>query len=197
MQILINDKKNYFSVIFLSLIIIISIFLFKKYFSSNENYTEQNNIEKISKNIIEDIKYQSSDNNGNSYIITAKNGINLLDQKNKIRLEDVKAKLIFDNQKEITVISNFAIYNQDNYDTEFQESVKIDYETQKIKCENLKVKFSENIAILKKNLVFENLNMKMLADQMEVDLLSRTSKIYMLNDSDKIEVTYFQKNGTN
>ena len=37
----------------------------------------------------------------------------------------------------------------------------------------------------------------MLADQMEVDLLSRTSKIYMLNDSDKIEVTYFQKNGTN
>ena len=172
-------------------------FFFKKYFSSNENYTEQNTIEKISKNIIEDIKYQSSDNNGNSYIITAKNGINLLDQKNKIRLEDVKAKLIFDNQKEITVISNFAIYNQDNYDTEFQESVKIDYETQKIKCENLKVKFSENIAILKKNLVFENLNMKMLADQMEVDLLSRTSKIYMLNDSDKIEVTYFQKNGTN
>ena len=190
-------KKLLFQLFFLSLIIIISIFLFKKYFSSNENYTEQNNIEKISKNIIEDIKYQSSDNNGNSYIITAKNGINLLDQKNKIRLEDVKAKLIFDNQKEITVISNFAIYNQDNYDTEFQESVKIDYETQKIKCENLKVKFSENIAILKKNLVFENLNMKMLADQMEVDLLSRTSKIYMLNDSDKIEVTYFQKNGTN
>ena len=190
-------KKLFFQLFFLSLIIIISIFLFKKYFSSNENYTEQNNIEKISKNIIEDIKYQSSDNNGNSYIITAKNGINLLDQKNKIRLEDVKAKLIFDNQKEITVISNFAIYNQDNYDTEFQESVKIDYETQKIKCDNLKVKFSENIAILKKNLVFENLNMKMLADQMEVDLLSRTSKIYMLNDSDKIEVPYFQKNGTN
>ena len=34
--------------------------------------------------------------------------------------------------KEITVISNFAIYNQDNYDTEFQEGVKIDYETQKL-----------------------------------------------------------------
>ena len=48
----------------------------------------------------------------------------------------------------------------------------------------MKVLFTENKAILKNNLIYENLNTKMFADQMDIDLISRTSKIFML-DNDK------------
>ena len=190
-------KKLFFQFFFLLLISFLSIFFFKKYFPSVNISKNQKSEEKINSNIINDIKYQASDNNGNSYIITAKSGIAIPNEVNKIKLKDVKAKLIFDNQKEIVVNSKFAIYDQDIYDTEFIDNVKINYDLHSISCNSLIVRFSENIAILKDNLIFKNLNTIMVADQMNINLLTRTSKIFMLNDKDKVEVTYIIENGIN
>lgn len=190
-------KKIFFQLFFLLLISLLSIFFFKKYFLSVKVSDITKKEEKINTNLINDIKYQASDKDGNSYIITAKSGTAIPDEVNKIKLKDVKAKLIFDNQKEIVVNSKFAIYDQDIYDTEFIDNVKINYELQNVTCNNLIVRFSENIAILKNNLIFKNSNTKMFADQMNINLLTRTSKIFMLNDKDKIKVIYITENGTN
>lgn len=191
-------KKIFFQLFFLLLISFLSIFFFKKYFLPIKfSDIPKKKEDKINTNVINDIKYQAYDNDGNSYIITAKSGIAIPNEVNKIKLKDVKAKLIFDNQKEIIVNSKFAIYDQDIYDTEFIDNVKINYEFQNVTCNNLIVRFSENIAILKDNLILKNLNTKMVADQMNINLLTRTSKIFMLNDKDKIEVTYITENGIN
>ena len=61
----------------------------------------------------------------------------------------------------------------------------------------MKVLFTENKAILKNNLIYENLNTKMFADQMDIDLISRTSKIFMLDNDKKVKVTYSTNNGIN
>ena len=147
--------------------------------------------------MISDIKYESSDNEGNRYLIKAKSGTSLPGEDNKIKLKNVEAKLTFDNNEEIVVNSDFAIYDQNNFNTEFFENVKAEYKFQKIKCDNLNVLFTENKAILKNNLIYENLNTKMFADQMDIDLISRTSKIFMLDNDKKVKVTYSTNNGIN
>ena len=95
---------------------------FKKDFEivENKKISETNE-----KNLIEGIQYFSKDIKGNTYLIEAENGI--MDQNNQdiIYLKDVKAKINFDEKKIITINSKRAIYNINNFDTEFLDNVKL------------------------------------------------------------------------
>ena len=75
-------------------------------------------------------------------------------------------------------------------------NVKLDYKDNKIYCKNIIVKFSENYAILSGNLVYNNLLTSLFADQMKVDLVSRTTKTSMANSQDKVKIVY-KDNGAN
>ena len=147
-------------------------------------------------NLIEGIQYFSKDIKGNTYIIESKNGT--LDSTNPdiIYLVDVKAKISFDQNEEIEVTSEKAIYNVNNYDTEFINNVKLLYENSELNCKNILVKFSKNYAILSGDLVYNNLLTKLIADRMEVDLLSRITKTSMINENDKIKIIH-KNNGIN
>ena len=113
-----------------------------------------------------------------------------------IYLVDVKAKISFDENEEIEVTSEKAIYNVSNYNTEFIDNVKLTYDNNKLSCKNIMVKFSENYAMLSGNLVYSNLLTKLYADQMEVDLISRKTKTTMTNYKDKVTIIY-KDYGTN
>ena len=191
------QKKIFFQLFFFFITLVISIFIYKKYLTSEKIVENKKTIEVVTKDFIKDIKYKSSDLNGNTYLITAKTGTSIPGKPNKIKLENVIAKLTFDDNEEINVNAKFAVYDQNNYDTEFIESIVVTYGFQKINCENLNVLFSKNIAILKNNLIYENLTTRLLADQMEIDMLSRTSKIFMLDNNKKVKIIYSPKNGTN
>ena len=121
-----------------------------------------------------------------------------MDQENQdiIYLKDVKAKINFDNDKIISIFSKNAIYNINNFDTEFLDNVKLTYDENKLTCDKILAKFSENYAILSGNLTFRNLVTKLYADQMEVDLIARTTKTSMFNKNDKIKINHLA-NGTN
>ena len=54
----------------------------------------------------------------------------------------------------------------------------------------------ENYAILAGDLVYNNLLNKLIADRMEIDLLSRITKTSMINENDKIKIIY-KNNGIN
>lgn len=142
------------------------------------------------------LEYLSKDINGNIYNIRAESGI--IDEQNPdiINLTNVKAELKFDKDKVVKVSSNRAIYNNYNYDTIFIDNVILDYEVHKIYCKKMVAKFSENIAVLSENLIYENLSTKLFADQMEVDLLLRNTEISMFNKKKKIKIIY-KDNGTN
>ena len=153
-------------------------------------------------NIIEGIQYFSKDINGNEYVINAANGVMISEEifnkpnQNMIHLYDVSATISFDKKEKIFIYSDEAIYNSDNYDTEFIKNVKVDYKNHKLTCKNLLAKFSENYAVLSGDLIYSDLLTKLYADQMEIDLISRSSKTSMYNKDKKVKITHIS-NGTN
>ena len=193
------NKKTLIQLSLLSIVLIIVITIFFKYFYKNNEKevvkTEISN-EKIvdapekSGNIIKDIEYLSKDSTGNEYLINAKIGEINSKNSNIILLKNVKAKISVINSEDIYITSNFANYNSKNYDTNFYENIKIKYSNHKIDCEYLDLLFNKNIAILYKNIVYKSLETNLLADRMEIDLITKNSKISMKNKKDKIEIVY-------
>lgn len=190
--------KLFYQFILICIILIFSTIFFKKYFTSEQKVENLEIIEnKLDLNVIKDIKYFSKDTEGNTYEIVADSGVTDIENPYLIELKNVKAKIIFDKKKEVLISSNYAIYNQDNYDTEFNEDVKINYTEHKISCNKLNAIFSKNIAILEGDLIYNNLNTELFADVMEIDLISKSTKTFMINNNERVKVNYITDNGNN
>ena len=192
------SRKLLAQIFLISLALILSAFIFNKIIKKEKNTSleaEVNN-QNSSTNLIEGIQYFSKDVNGNTYLIESKTGV--LDEENSdiIYLVNVKAKINFDENNEIKVTSDKAVYNINNFDTEFIDNVKLLYDDNRLTCKNIIVKFSKNYAILSGDLVYNSLLTKLIADRMEVDLLSRITKTSMMNENDKIKIIH-KNNGIN
>ena len=115
----------------ISIFFIISLFLFFKYFkkSSLESNLKANNTQSINsgESLIEDLKYLSTDKDGNEYKIEAKKGNIDKDNPDIIYLENVSAIISLKESDFISIKSKFAKYNTRNYDTLFNDTVSIDY----------------------------------------------------------------------
>ena len=192
------SRKLLVQILLISLTLILSVVFFNEIFKKEKKISSnpEATIKKDQSNLIEGIQYFSKDVNGNTYLIESKSGT--LDKENPdiIYLVDVEAKINFDKNDEIKVTSNKAIYNVNNFDTEFIDNVKLSYEENKLSCKNILVKFSKNYAILSGNLVYNNMLTELYADRMEVDLISRITKTSMLNQKDKIKIIH-KNNGIN
>tara|TARA_B100002051_G_C16586288_1_gene560347 strand:+ start:64 stop:645 length:582 start_codon:yes stop_codon:yes gene_type:complete len=191
-------KKIFLQVFLVFLTIVFSLILLNQTLEKENKIVSKEEIQKkeTENNLIEGIRYFSKDMKGNTYLIESKNGTINKENPDIIYLIDVEAKINFDKDQLIKVKSNKAVYNINNYDTEFTENVKLSYEDNKISCKNIVIKFSENYAILSGNLVYNNLLTSLFADQMRVDLTTRTTKTSMTNNQDKVKIVY-KNNGPN
>ncbi len=183
-------KRLFIQISFIFFTLLFSIFFFNLIFKNKDIVNNETDIiiKPDEKNLIEGIQYFSKDFKGNTYLIEAASGIMDKENQDIINLENVKAKINFDENNVIEIFSNKAIYNINNYDTEFSDNVNLNYKDNKLTCEKILAKFSENYAILKGNLIFKNFETQLYADQMEVDLISRTTKTSMFNDENKIKI---------
>ena len=179
-------------IIFSSIIIIITLIVFKFYKKEEVKLIE--NIEPIEEsfsnsNIIKDIKYTSRDLKGNEYTILAEEGEIDLNDSDVIFLKNVTAyiKLIKNNEL-ITIISNFGKYNTVNYDTIFSKDVKINYLDNRITGNYLDFSMMKNLLIISKNVVYTNPENILKADVMELDTITKDTKIFMHNYKEKIVV---------
>ena len=179
-------------IIFSSVIIIITLIVFKFYKKEEVKLIE--NIEPIEEsfnnsNIIKDIKYTSRDLKGNEYTILAEEGEIDLNDSDVIFLKNVTAyiKLIKNNEL-ITIISNFGKYNTVNYDTIFSKDVKINYLDNRITGNYLDFSMMKNLLIISKNVVYTNPENILKADVMELDTITKDTKIFMHNYKEKIVV---------
>ena len=192
------SKKLLIQIFLIFLTLTLSTIFFYEIFKKEKNISSTQKIitKDTETNLIEGIQYFSKDVNGNTYLIESKTGS--IDKENPdiIYLVDVEAKINFDQNDEIKVTSDEAIYNINNFDTEFIDNVKLFYEDNKLTCKNILVKFSKNYAILSGDLVYNNLLTKLFADRMEVDLSSRITKTSMTNENDKIKIIH-KNNGIN
>ena len=191
-------KKVFLQVFLIFLIFAFSIILFNQTINKEKKIVSKEEVKKkeVENNLIEGIQYFSRDVRGNTYLIESKSGTINEENPDIIYLIDVEAEINFDKDQLIKVTSEKAIYNINNYDTEFLNNVKLDYKDNKISCKNIIVKFSENYAILSGNLVYNNLLTSLFADQMKVDLVSRTTKTSIANSQDKVKIVY-KDNGAN
>ena len=192
------NKKFLLQICIIFVTVILSTFFFNNIFLKKDVMTVENKevLESSEKNLIEGIQYFSKDLKGNTYLIEAKNGIMDQNNENIIYLNNVKAKINFDEKKIVTISSERAIYNIDNFDTEFLDNVNLRYDKNKLSCDKILAKFSQNYAILTGNLIFKNLVTKLYADQMEVDFITRTTKTSMFDKNNKIKIKYLT-NGFN
>ena len=190
------NKKLLTEIALISLILIIILsFTFKYFQKKNEKMIINQKSTDIIKEKIENknnqkgaisgIKYVSTDLNGNIYDIRAKTG--QIDQENPdiINLFNVEAILIFDDNNNVVVKSDEAIYNNSNFDTVFIDNVNLEYQDHNIKCEKIVAQFSKNIAILSKNLIYDNFQTKLYADEMKVDLITKNTQIAMFDKEKK------------
>ena len=136
--------------------------------------------------IIKNIKYTSTDNKGNKYEIESSIGKIDLDNSDIIYMTDVKALISFKDSGAIEIISNFAKYNSKSYDTNFSENVLVTFEDNKIMSDNLDLFFEKHLAQIMNNLIYENNTTRLIADKIEIDLITKNSKIFMYNDQEKI-----------
>jgi len=124
-------------------------------------------------------------------LINAKEGT-LNDKDNKlIKMKTVSAEVTFVNNSEtIKIFSDSAIYNTVNFDTQFSQNIKVIYGQHKIDCEFADLIFSNNLAIFYDNVVYQNIDTKLYADKMEIDLITKDSKVYMNDINAKVKIIH-------
>jgi len=184
---------NYRVFIFIIILAVSFFFIYSNYFQKEKNNQNINleAEEEISKNsnIIKDIKYSSKDLKGNEYIILADEGEIDLDNSDIIFLKNVKALInLIEKNETITVVSDFGKYNTINYDTIFSQNVKIQYQDNTITGDYLDFSMKKNLLIISKNVVYTNPTNILKADVVELDTITKKTKIFMHNSKDKVNI---------
>ena len=188
------NKKKILKISFIISIIIFSILVtYFKYLKKNEIVTNKNLeiSEKnfVNSNIIKDIKYSSTDLQGNEYIILAEEGEIDLNNSDIIFLKNVNAFIkLFKNKETITISSNYGKYNTASYDTIFSKNVKIDYIKNKITSNYLDFSMANNLLIISKNVVYTNQENILKADVIKLNIITKDTKIFMHNSKDQVSV---------
>ena len=134
------------------------------------------------------IKYVSSDSEGNNYVITSKYGEFKEDEPGVIFMKNVVATINSNSLNPIIISSDNAVYNSVNYHTNFYNNVLMRYEEHNITSNNLDLLFEKNLVTITNDVVYNNLNTKLIADKIEIDLITKNSKIFMNKSSDKVKV---------
>ena len=186
-------KTGYKKFIISILILIVFFLLYTKYFKKEEIVKPvTSNIEEedfTNSNQIKDIKYSSKDLKGNEYILLSKEGEIDLNNNDIIFLKDVTAYIkMIKNNETITIISNFGKYNTVSYDTIFSDNVKIKYLNNQIIGDYLDFSMMKNMLIISKNVVYTNLENILKADVIELNTITKDTKIFMYNSNEKVNI---------
>ena len=153
-------------------------------------------------NLIKDIEYNSTSNNGDTFAIKADFGEVSKENSNKIFMTNVKGIV---NKAEpnnlILVFSDFAKFDNQTFETNFIDNVKIFTKNELIKGDNLYLVFDHknqknienlsnerNLIRLKGNIQLNKLNYNLKADVVEINLDTNDTKIFMYDSDKKVKI---------
>ncbi len=194
-------KKTYIQLSLIILLFAISFFLFFKYFKKtslkSDLVLKTQQIINANESLIEDLKYLSTDKEGNEYMIEAKRGN--IDKSNPdiIYLENVNAIISMKNSDYISIKSRFAKYNTKNYDTLFNDSVSVDYGEHVLSSEFLDLSFENSLVSIYDDVRYISGISSLIADKAEIDILNKRTKIFMKNPNKKVQINKITANGNN
>jgi len=187
--------KKIIQLVLLSFLIFIAVIFYKVYLSSPEQIelsiiknqdqlTTQNE-----NNLIKNLRYDVKFDDNNQYIITA--DLSEIGYRNDIeivKMQKVIAIFVDETNVPLTITSNKAIYNNNNYNTNFTDNVRIDYENNVILSDNMDIDFNENIITIYENVNYEGLQGIINADHVKIDLITKKIQIYMNSKEKKVKV---------
>ena len=188
------NKKILVQFFLFSLFIFLSVFFYYEYFKKDSQTLKINKkaaqtLEQPNEsNLIRGLRYFSVDDNGNKYEIRSEYGEMGLDNPNVILMTNVVAKIDIYNSDPIIITSTFAKYNVKNYDTNFEKNVFVKHVDNKLNGENLDLSFQNNLLLMYNDIIYQNSDTKLLADKLEIDLITKDSKIIMNDKKSKIKI---------
>ncbi len=201
-------KKTLAQVILLLFLVIITYLVFKNYYTKNntssyftkdEKKKSKNNIEKIDKNIIKDISYTANNSKGDTYLLLADYGEIYLDKQDLMLLTKVNGRVILNDGVNITISSDFTNFNNKTFETTFINNVIVKRGLEKIVGDELYLvleqeekttqnteKKDENVIRISRNVFYERPGYNLSADIVEIDLITKNIKIYMIDKYKKV-----------
>ena len=181
-------------ILFLFLLIIFIIF-YKIYFTENKeikvNSLEQKDqlLIKKNNNQIKNLRYDVNFDENKQYIITAElSEIAYENEVEIVKMKKVVAIFVDETNIPLTITADQAIYNDNNYNTNFSENVKITYINNIILSDKMDLNFNTNIISIYENVEYEGLQGTIKADNVKVDLVTKKIRIYMDDKKKKVKV---------
>ena len=185
-------KKIYIQILLFLIIVVGLIWFYNEYFNKKQravkkiDITQEKNINTKS-NLIYNLNYKSRDLDNNTYMIKADTG-EISQNGTDFLMNNVYAKITLNDQTEIIITSNNAIYNNDNYNTEFFGNVISKYGEHSIYSEKMDLNFDLNKIKISGKVLFENLNSRIKTDNIEFDLITKNVLISMNNKTEKVSL---------
>ena len=197
------NNKTIFQVFLILFVLFLSIFFYINYFYKKDTELVSNQDEIRSTNFsespdtttIKEILYESYDNEGNKFTIKSKSGTFDEKKKDEINMINVEAKIDLANGTFIKLVSDTANYDSSNSNTKFIKNVRLEYLGHKINSDNINVIFTESKIEAYNNLIYRNSDIKLSADKVELDLITKNTKIFMFDNS-KVKIIK-EYNGNN
>ena len=187
------NKKSLLQLFLIIIILLTSFFFFKTYIVKKDTHVVLDNtfneIDSEEKsNLVYNIQYITRDEDGNSYTLESDTGELNDDQKELIVMRGVKAIIESENSEQIIIYSNNAKYNKLSKNTNFYTNVIINFGSNHVTSDKLDFIFEKNLVTISKNIIYKNLDTKLEADKIEIDLLTKNTKIFMDDKSKKIKL---------
>ena len=190
-------KKIFIQVLLLLILFTIIFSTFFLYFKKKENLKESNLpiikekeslIDDETGTLIKDINYSFYDSAGNYYELLSEVGKVDINNSDKIFMTNVLATIYLIDSSPVKITSKHANYNKINHETSFFENVKVTHLIHKATSENLDISFNDNLASMYNNIVYNKPGTNLKADRLEIDLITKNSKIFMDNKTEKIKI---------
>ena len=197
------NNKTIFQVFLILFVLFLSIFFYINYFykkdtelvSKKDEIAITNFSESQDVTTIKEILYESYDNEGNKFTIKSKSGTFDEKKMDEINMINVEAKIDLANGTFIRLVSDTAKYNSSNSNTKFIKNVRLGYLGHKINSDNIDVIFTESKIEAYNNLIYRNSDIKISADKVELNLITKNTKIFMFDNS-KVKIIK-EYNGNN
>ncbi len=190
-------NKTFLQLFLFMVVFLISFFFLKIYFikknitNTSKNVETINNEKKLNEkksNLIYNIEYVSEFKDGDFYVISSEFTEVINNKTELIRMKKVIATINLNASMPIKIYADNAIYNDINNNTNFYGNVLMTYNMHIINSDNLDLMFEKNLVVLSNNIIYKNLNTKLEADKIEVNLITKSSKIFMNNISDTVKI---------
>ena len=190
-------------ILFFILIIIISVF-YNKYFKKNHKAETANTSSITSSsiqkeddltnqkenNIIKNLKYEISIRENNDYqIMSELSELTYEDGSELILMTKVTAILTDENNNSVIITSDKARYNNTNYNTSFENNVRINYLDNIILAENMFLDFKENSISVKNDVKYNGSLGNLEADNIKINLITKKIDVFMNDTNENIVIT--------